>query len=410
MILKLATRNIWRNRQRTLITASSVAFGVWLAVFFVGTREHTYQRLIDASSKMGVGHIAVTPPDFFDLPSPSKRLSNSKEIIDSVENIKGIKAVLPRITGTAVVATSVKSTGVSYIGIDPMVEKPEFNVFTASIVKGKNLDSTTGYDALIGDDFARRLNLSLGEKFVYTASDSQGQVISQLARVKGVFHVGSSELDGHVLVLPIDMIRKTLGYKYNEISIVSIYTKDVKKSLPLRDLIHAKLNHKGDTVHWTESQPDLADYIRMDNAINKMLVLFVGIIITTGILCTMMMSIFERRRELGVLLAIGLSPIKVFATILCETFAIAIIGIISGTISIIPVYLYLYRVGVDLRSVIGETIEAGGISIEFIIKCQLSWQNALLIVMSLIILTVFAAIYPATKAALTIPQEAMKDI
>lgn len=397
-IVKLATLNIMRNRRRTLITTGSVAFGVWLAASFVGTREHTYKRLVDSAARQGSGHITVATKKYFAAPGPAHPLQNSTALLAELKSAQSELRIFPRIVGNAIVASAERSSGIAYIGIDPTSEDVAHNVYLEKIsppqvVIAENI-------VIPGKLLAAQLGTGEGERLVITTSDRFGQVNSHLVIVGGIFETGNQETDSSVLLASLTTLRKVLGYKEDESSLLAIYVDGFSNISPvLLRLSGVITDPQLQLADWQVTQNDLAQFIRYDSAVYRILIFFVGIIIVSGILNTLVISIIERRRELGVMLAIGMSPAKIFGLIVSEGIMLGASGVLAGAVTFIPFYLYLNKVGIDLTGLLTETINAGGVTIAFIMKCELNGLQVGIISGSILLLTVLASIYPAWKAA-----------
>ena len=313
MTIIMAFRNLWRRKRRTVVTALSVSFGMWLAILAVGIREDTYSRLIETSTKMGFGHMSLVSKEFLEGHRGRGRIVASPSLIRNIMADENIVFTIPRMMGEAVVATAKKSTGAGYLAIDPALDTGEYNIFTEHITVGQPLSARPKDGCLVGQTLARRFDLKIGSQLIYTTTDASGQVGSWMARVVGVFSVGNEEVDGHLVVLPLQTLRQQLGYSEDEATFLAIYGK---KNLDVES-VYEKLkvrwhSQDSDIIPWYVSQPDLASYIRIDKVIYRLLIFFIGIIVAAGVFSTMIMNIVERRRELGTMLALGLSPLSLF--------------------------------------------------------------------------------------------------
>ena len=209
----LAWRNLWRHKRRTLITASSIAFGVLLSVTFTGAGDYFYTRMIDAGAKMGMGHITVAARDYNRAPSSQKRLQSANQHQATLRELPEVSSVIARIQGQAMFASARKSVGGTFIAIDPAQETASNNLFIQSLVEGKMLETVSDKGIVMGVDLARKLQLSLGKKVVYTTTDVNGDIVSAIARVSGLFRTGVSEVDGGLALLPLQSVQTVLGYE-----------------------------------------------------------------------------------------------------------------------------------------------------------------------------------------------------
>ena len=194
----LAWRNLWRHKRRTLITASSIAFGVLLAVTFTGAGDYFHTRMIDAGANMGMGHITIAARDYNRAPSSQKLIQGANTLQSLIASLPEVKSVVARIQGQAMFASARKSVGGTFIAIDPAKENANNNLFIQSLTDGEMLSTTNGKGIVMGVDLARKLKLNLGKKVVYTTTDINGDIVSAVARVSGIFRTGVAEVSSKI--------------------------------------------------------------------------------------------------------------------------------------------------------------------------------------------------------------------
>jgi len=408
---QLAFRNIFRRKRRTLITASSVAFGVLLSVTFTGTGDYTYTHMIDAGAKMGMGHVTIEPPGYQNSPTLDKKLQHIDTILDDIHNLKNISGAVPRIMGQAMFASANKSIGGVFIAINPNIENAKNNLFIQSLIKGKVFNANSKHGIVVGYKLAHKLRLKLGKKLVYTTTDASGEIISRIARVSGMFKTGVDTLDSNMVLLPLAATQQALGYNSNQASLIAVLIHDQRKADEVRDNI-ASLNstQNYDVLSWHEAQPDLAGVIAMDKSMNYISQFLVGLIIAAGILNTMLMSVLERKHEFGMMMAVGLSPLALFKLVMVESFWLALIGLVLGILITAPWFYFLYYHGIDLSSGFGDDFTYGGVLIDPLFKARLFPESILFILGSVFTLAMLAGAYPAWKAGKTPPIESLKNI
>jgi ABC-type lipoprotein release transport system permease subunit len=320
-ILKHAWRNLWRRKRRTFITAFSIGFGVMLAVTFTGTGDYGYTNMINAGATMGLGHITIEPLGFNQTPALDKRLLDSANVREEVSKIPGVKEATVRIMGQAMFASARKSIGGAFLAIDPKQESSSQNLFIRSIVEGKLFDSTDGRGIVVGKKMAEKLQLRIGKKLVYTTTDINGEIVSEIARISAIFKTGVKEVDGSMVLLPIDSVRTTLHYGKDDASLVAINIDDQRETSSIRNTIAAKVdNPQREVLSWKDTQPDLAGIIAMDRSGNYISQILVGLLIAAGILNTLLMSVMERTKEFGVMMAVGMGPSTLFKLVIMESF------------------------------------------------------------------------------------------
>lgn len=408
---QLAFRNIFRRKRRTLITASSVAFGVLLSVTFTGTGDYTYTHMIDAGAKMGMGHVTVEPVGYQNSPTLNKKLQHIDKMLDEIRGLDNVSGAVPRIMGQAMFASANKSIGGVFIAVNPSVEHAKNNLFIQSLSEGKLFSANSKHGIVVGYKLAHKLRLKLGKKLVYTTTDASGEIISRIARVKGMFKTGVDTIDASMVLLPLAATQQALGYSSNQASLIAVLIHDQRKADDMRDKIaslHSTQNYE--VLSWHEAQPDLAGVIAMDKSMNYISQFLVGLIIAAGILNTMLMSVLERKHEFGMMMAVGLSPQALFKLVMVESFWLALLGLILGIVITAPWFYFLYYHGIDLSSGFGDDFTYGGVLIDPLFKARLFPESIVFILGSVFSLAMLAGAYPAWKAGRTPPIESLKTI
>ena len=407
----LAWRNLWRHKRRTLITASSIAFGVLLAVTFTGAGDYFHTRMIDAGANMGMGHITIAARDYNRAPSSQKLIQGANTLQSLIASLPEVKSVVARIQGQAMFASARKSVGGTFIAIDPAKENANNNLFIQSLIDGEMLSTTNGKGIVMGVDLARKLKLNLGKKVVYTTTDINGDIVSAVARVSGIFKTGVAEVDGAMALLPMQSIQKVLGYTSDEVSLIAVSLVDQRISHDLGGRMQGQPEFEHvEVLNWQQTQPDLAGMIAVDKSANRISQLMISLLIAAGILNTMLMSVLERIREFGVMMALGMSPRSLFSLVILESFWLAVIGLIIGVIVTIPWYLYMAETGIDLTSAYGDDFSFGGVLLDTVFKIRLFKESIIGILIGLFGLALLSGVYPAWRAGRIPPVESLKAL
>jgi ABC-type lipoprotein release transport system permease subunit len=408
----MAWRTLSRNRRRTLITSLSVAFGIFLAVTLTGSGDYSYTNMINTSTIMGLGHVSIAEEGYNDRPSLSRWLRDAGPIRAAAAGLPLVSGAYPRIMGQAMFAAGAKSAGGMFMGIDPVLEGTHHNFFLRSIVDGALFAEADGRGALIGAEMAKKLNLRPGRKMVITVTDKDGELTSELLRISGVFRTGDHAADSSIVLVPLDRLRRTLGYGPGGATLVAVYTDDLRQVADIRATLAARPAHSGEleVLTWRETQADLAGLIAVDRLFNYLMQLLVGLVIAAGIMNTMLMSVLERRREFGIMLAVGMAPSRVVRLVLVESLWLGCLGVVLGVVLTAPWFYYMSRTGIDLSGLVGEDYSAGGVLVDPVLKLRLFRESALAILASVFLLTLAAGIYPAIRAGRVLPAQSIKEI
>ncbi len=409
----MAWRNLLRNKRRTLITSFSVAFGLFLAVTFTGSADYAYTNMINTSVRMGLGHLTIEAPGYNDMPTLANRVKDAVANHEKVLKVPEVEAAFVRIMGQAMFATGSRTVGGVFIAVDPHQETDEYNIFRRSIVNGEMFEDSNGRGIVVGAKMAEKLDLDLGKKVIYTVTDKDGELTSEISRVSGIYRTGDDSVDGSIVLLPIERMRKTLRYEDQAASLVAIFIKDyrdvnaVKRQL---EGVVAGESQQLQVLTWKETQAELAGLIAIDRFFNYLMQLLVGMVIAAGIMNTMLMSVFERTREFGMMMAIGLSPWQLVRMILIESFWIGMLGLVLGVVITAPWYAYMSHTGIDLSGYIGVDYSAGGVLVDPVVRFKLFKESAVAILAVVFVLTIIAGLYPAFRAGRVPPVESLKQL
>ena len=266
--------------------------------------------------------------------------------------------------------------------------------------------------AVIGAGMAEKLNLRPGKKLILTVTDRSGQLASELFRVSGIFRTGERQADSGVVLLPLDRMRQTLDYGKSGVTLVAVCLDDLRRVPAAARALSAGLadSEEMEVLTWQETRPDLAGLIAVDRLFNSLLQLLVGLVIAAGIMNTMLMSVLERKRELGIMMALGMTPAQVMRLVVVESCWLACLGVVMGAVLTAPWYYYMSGTGIDLGRFVGEDYSAGGVLVDPVMKLRLYGESGLAILAAVFALTLAAAVYPARRAGTILPVEAMKEM
>jgi ABC-type lipoprotein release transport system permease subunit len=407
----MAWRNLWRNRRRTIVTLSSIIFGFLLAVLFTGLGDHTYSKMIDLAARMGGGHVTLQHADYLDRPSLKRTVRGAATLQRLALQDATIKRAATRITGQAMLAAGGKSYGAVFIAVDPRAEDEQTLSVLGTIKQGKLFDGPTGRGIVLGRKLARNLGLKLGRKVVWTMTDKRGEIVSELSRVTGIISSGAPSLDASLCILPIDTVRLALGYTEGEATQVALFIADQRDSAGVAERLRGRLPPaKLAVVTWGENLPELASFISMKVGSTLFFELIIAILVAAGIFNTLFVSVMERLREFGIMMAIGFSPRKLFSLVMWESLWIGLIGLLAaGVVTAGPYYL-LNTKGLDMTEMVGKggTSEIAGVAIDPVMYVSIYPESLGVITGAVLLATLLSGLYPAWRAGRVVPVESIK--
>jgi ABC-type lipoprotein release transport system permease subunit len=406
----MAWRNLWRNRRRTIITLSSLAFGVMLAVVFTGLTDQSLGDAIDLAARMSNGHVTVQQRDYRESPSLERSIVADAALRARLAGDRDVARVAPRISGQLVVATASDSFGAGFVAVDPALDDAQSFAPLGQVVAGHAFDRADAQGILLGQTLARNLGAGIGKKVVYTLTDKHGDIVSGLARVSGIISTGAPSADAALCLLPIGAVRALIGYGPDEATQLAVYLRDQRRAAAVAARLGAGLPAGDVALDWAEVNPDLAGFVTVKIIGSEVIEIFVILLIAAGIFNTLFMSVMERLRELGILLAIGFSPGRLFRLVLWESLWLALVGLAAGIVFTAPLYHYLHTHGIDMTARMGGKgkVEIAGAVMSMVVRATVYPDHAVVIALSIVAVTLLSGLYPAWRAARVQPVDAIK--
>lgn len=407
----MAWRNIWRNRRRTLITGFGIVFGVFLAVLMTGIGDATYGQMIDHAARMGGGHVVVQHPEYQELPTLKKTVADASAVEAAAAELPHVVGTTTRITGAAMLATAKNSRGTMFIAIDPQRETPQTFGLLDAQWEGEPLTAADQDKAVVlGAGMAENLGVTLGSKVVYTVTDRHGEIVSGLVRVVGIVTTGAPSLDASLCLLPIDVMRKSLGYEPQESTMVAVYVDDHRQAAATAAALRAKVPAGVAVLPWNEAQPDLAGFIAMKEGGAVVFEVIIMVLLAAGIFNTIFVSVMERLREFGIMSAIGFTSRQLFTLVMWESIWLSVVGLLGSVLAIAGPYYHLSTQGIDYSQLVGDGAEVAGVAMDPILYVRIHPESVLVIVAAVVLATLVSGLYPAWRAGRANPADAIRVV
>jgi len=405
--LHLAWKNLWRNRRRTIITLAAIAFSVMLVQALHNLSYGVYAGMVDSGVRAGSGHIAVYQEGYLDSREETLYFEDG-DLIDQITAISGVEQVLPRLYIPALAQSSRESRGVLLIGVDPQRER-QINPFLKSLPDEGMVRAADSRDAVVGARLLDELQIKPGQKFVVTAQHRDGTLHSELLHVRGVVRSGMKDIDSSLILIGRERAGLLTGNVAAVHELAVILSNPDDEGAVLGDIAARLGNYPGtEAVSWERAMPNLANAIKLDYASQKFIFLIILLIVTIGVVNTLLMSVMERMREFGVILALGSRPLTLRGMIMLEALSLGLLAATIGSLLGCLATWYLVDVGINLAAFVPETLEFGGVVFDPVIRA--SWNPAWMIRIAgyVVGLTLLAALYPAIKAGRITPVEGMR--
>ena len=400
LYLKLAWRNIWRNSRRTLITQFALIVALSLMIACSGLTWGLVKQMERNATLLGPGELQIHRPGYLDDRSIYRVIDHPHTLIATLEQ-SGVKAA-SRLHGFGLVSHGENSSGTQVLGIDPVKEKT-VTEFHKHLFKGSFLQQAK--DVLLGKKIAVTLDAVIGDELVIVTQAADGSIGNDLYRVAGILKGISEEIDRSTVMMSLADFRSLFSLHDVATEIV-LRRNDATEDLTLiRNRIKLAVPDQ-EVKTWKEIFPAVSDMLELTDASIYILLTIIYLAGSLIMLNTMLMSVFERIKELGIMMAIGFRPMQVLLLIFLETFFLTLCGALMGLACGVSLSLYLTYYGLDLTS-ITEGFSFVGIAAEPHWFAVTTFNTVCPPFIFLFVLSLLAVIYPAIKASLLKPVDAL---
>ncbi|MDH5471551.1 MAG: ABC transporter permease [Gammaproteobacteria bacterium] len=404
---RFAWRNIWRQPRRSILTMLAIAFGAALLVFSIGLQLGQYDLMIQNSIRIYHGLIQVQKQGYLDEPKMRSSIANISRLASELRQQTGISAIAARANGFALVSSEMRTYGTMIVGVQPEYEQ-QVSSLPGVIKDGRYLSSETASEIVIGRSLARNMQLKVGDELTILGSGRDGSVAATIIPVVGIYESGSRELDRNLLQMPLQVFQDVFNMDQHGHAIV-VYEKDVKQLETMRHQFQQLVSTYDDLVilSWDEIQPGIRQAIELDYSSGWLMYIVLVAIITFSILNTFLMSVLERTREFGIMLALGYTPFNISRLVMLEVLLLTLLGLAVGTLIGVAINYYFYIYGLTFSGM----EEMGKLyNIPATLTPQMSLKSIFLGPAVILVFTLITALYPATRIRKLQPVEAMHSI
>ena len=331
MFLKIAWLNIWCNKRRTLITATSVFFAVLLAILTRSVTDGIYENMIRNIVSYSSGYLQVHQEGYWEEQSIDNTFESNPELDQNLLNERGVIQIMPRLESFALASYQDKTKGVMILGVDPKKEKSVNNLHE-KITEGRFLKNLKENAVVIGEGLAAHLHLKINDSLVllgqgFHASSAAGKYL-----VKGIISMGSPELNDNIVYMPLKQAQFMYGAE-NRLTAISIMLNKTADLKEMKSKLEAGIDtERYEIMTWKEMMPEIDQFIEADSTGHLIIIGILYLIISFGLFGTLLMMTFERLREFGILIAIGMKKHLLALILLLESIMISLIGCFFGII------------------------------------------------------------------------------
>ena len=400
---RLAWRNLWRNYRRTLIMLLAIALGVWAMIFMTALMR----GMVDDMVRQGIvalpGHVQVHAEAYRDDPSVTHSLPAPGKALLEVLNGEQVLAWASRVKVPAMISSEYENRGVVLLGVEPGGELA-LGFDPDDVVEGRFLSAKDDRGIVIGRKLAERLETRLGKRIVVMSQDPENAIADRGFRIVGIFKAELESREESIVYAGRDVIQAMLGIG-TDVSEVAVLGHDYRSPGTLATNVQDAAPGL-EVLSWLELDPYLSTMMKVMDGFVLVWMVVIFLALSFGLVNTLMMAIFERVREIGLMRALGMRPSAIVYEILVESLMLLALGLLVGNILAISTIIPL-KSGIDV-SVVAEGMEMMGASSMLYPVLQLS--DVVLANAVVIVLGILTSLLPAWRASQYRPVEALGRI
>lgn len=406
ILIVIAWRNLWRSKVRSGVVIAAMSIGIWAAIFLSGFSIGLNEQRTNSALSTYLGYAQVHANGWSDEPAADMLILNIEEVEDAGASTPGFVAQSARLVQSGMANSSRGSLGVMILGVDPAQDTLVSDLHTR-IVEGEYLPEFRRVaKAYVGEAFAEELHLEVGKKFTVTFQSANGYLTTENFSVGGIYRTVSSAFDKMTILIPKAYMADKMGVGSDEAHEIVLKTTSKEAADTWAAAMSADFANL-EVESWRDVSPELG---YADDMMATSLYIFISIIIfaiTFGILNTMLMAILERKRELGMLMAVGMNQRRTFFMVVIETLFLggvgAPLGILIGHITLV----ISSKSGFDL-SAVGDGLNSFGM--DAIVYPSTVPDYYLGISLLVVLMTLLASLIPAFRAINLKPVEAIRSV
>lgn len=403
MIFTVAWRNIWRNKARSGVLIGSIITGICAGIVLTGIMMGMYAQRQEDAVRNEVSNLQIHTNDFRADQEAAYTIPNSKEILKSTRERKDVKALSGRIITSGMILTAGSSAGIKINGVDPRDEAATRGL-DGKVIKGSFLDSLKDNQILVAERLSRKMQMKVQSRIVLTFEDVEQNVVSASFRVVGMFKTTNPSFDESVVYVNRNSMAKLLrtGPDVHEIAVL---LKDKEKA----GIVIAEMKKKYPNLlveDWREIAPEVGLMIDMGAGISKVVIVLILFALAFGIINTMLMAMLERTYEIGMMIALGMSKLKIFMLVVLETVMLVMAGTPFGLLISYALVQYFNARGINLEQY-AKGLESFGMT--HIVRPHVLPSQYFYILLLVFVTALISSLFPARKALKIDPAESIKS-
>ncbi len=408
VVILLAWRNVWRNKRRTILTFLTIMIGCAMIILLNAISYGGHEQMIEDAVSLNAGHIQIHEKGFWDNRSLDYAMHFDPSFLQTLRSDRRVTGVSVRVQADALLSFEGNTAGVVVQAVDPDEEVKVTDLYRKIRPGGRFLSREDRLTMVLGETLAENLGAGVGSTISLISQGFDGSIAAEKLRVVGLFNSGNPEYDQSLVLMPLRQGKTTFSMG----EYINSYT--LKLASPglmedVRDSLRKRLGAGSwEVLGWDELMPELVQFIVMDEVSGYIFDFILFMIVAFGVLNTIQMSVYERIREMGIMLSIGTRPGQVVAMVLCESFFITLLGIVFG-IALGVLTSYYFEVNPLNYSEYSREIAVWGVS-TVVYPARTTLLNVASTGLITLLLSMLFSYFPARKASRLNPVEAVRHL
>ncbi len=407
IVLRLAWRNIWRQPRRTCLTTGAMVFSNVLLIFMISLQFAMYRLMIDNSLQAFTGHMQIQAPGYIDDKKMRQTVPDIVPLASSLREQLQTDTIAARATAFVLASSEDRSYGIALFGVEPQFEA-QVSSIPGLIGQGRFLHSDDAPEVVIGSVLARNLRVGLGDELTLLGSGKDGSFAAAVVEIVGIFESGIADIDRNIAELPLRLFQD-IFYMEGSGHEVVVNAPGLDEAHELQQRVESLLETGKDLVvhDWDALQPGLKQAIQADMSSAFFMYAILVILVAFSVLNTQLMSVLERTREFGIVMAIGLTPGRMGRLVILETAIMGVMGIVFGAIAggIVTSWFSVHGFSIP-----GMAEMAANFNLPARMHPRVTGFTLFLGPIVVFLFTLLAALYPALRLHRLHPVEAMRAV
>ena len=403
MLISISWRNVWRNKLRSIIIITAVAIGLTAGIFMTSFYRGMANQRIEKAIRTDIAHIQIHNNKFRDNNEINMYIPEAVRMAKRINSLDSVKGASARILSYSVIASAETSAGIKISGINPE-EEIKVTDIRNRITEGTYLNEAKRNPIIISRVLADKLKVKLGSKVILTMQDIDNNIISGAFRITGLFDTKTKSFDESNVFVTYRDAYPLLGLPVGAAHEIAIRVTGDGQIKKVYDKVHSEYNGL-EVLTWSELSPELWFLTETMNYLMYVLFVIILMALLFGLVNTMLMAVLERKREIGILMAVGMNKVRIFSMIVLETVFLALTGGFSGVLAGTLISKYFETHKIDL-SMMGNSVEDMGF--DSLVNTSVDFRLLVVVTILVILTGILGSIFPAFRALKNNPSETIR--